>query len=61
MDKPFLASVARDRKNEITKELTRRRTLKGAESNAPGASKRMVLRLAPALILVSLLSLFLIA
>ena len=62
MDKRFLESVvARERKNEIRKELATRHLLKEAESDAPRVSKRMVLRLAPTLILVSLLSLFLIS
>jgi hypothetical protein len=62
MDKLFLASVvARERKNEITKELSIQHMLREGEPDAPQVSKRMVLRLAPTLILVSLLLLFLIA
>jgi hypothetical protein len=56
MDKLFLASVvARERKDEITKELAIRHMLKEAESDSPriSKSKRLVLRFVFAIIILS--------
>ena len=61
MDKPFLASVvAREHRNEIPKELATPPMRKGAESDASTLSKQINLGLAPTLILISLLALFLV-
>ena len=61
MDKLLLASVvAREPTHEITDELVTRHMLKEAESDAPSGSKQIELQLAPALILISLLALFLV-
>lgn len=56
MDRQFFASVvAREHKEEISKELAVRHMLNEAEGNLPrvSRSKRMVLRLAPAVIVIS--------
>ena len=61
MDKLFLASVvARERKDEISKELATRHMLKEAEGDIPRVSKtrRLVARFAPAVIVISLLVFF---
>ena len=63
MDKMFLASVvARERQDEILKDLAVRHMLNEAEGNLPrvSKSKRMVLRFAPAVIVISLIALYLI-
>ena len=63
MDKLFFASVvARERKGEITKELAVRHMLNEAEGNLPRVpkSKGMVLRFAPAVIVVSLIVIYLV-
>ena len=61
MDKLFYASVvARERKNEISKELALRHMLKDAERDLPEKRKPkpMVLRIAPAFILTTLVLLY---
>ncbi len=61
MDKLFYASVvARERKAEISKELAIRHMLKEAERDNPGTRKpkRMVLRITPALILITWILLY---
>ena len=63
MDKLFFASVvAREREGEITRELAVRHMLDEAEGNLPRVpkSKRMALRFAPAVIVVSLIAIHLI-
>lgn len=58
MDKLFFASVvAREHKDEISKELATRHMLKEAEGYMPQTtrSKRMVRRFAPVVIAISLL------
>jgi hypothetical protein len=61
MDKLFYESVvARERKDEISKELAIRHMLKEAERDNPGTSKpkRVILRITPALILITLILLY---
>jgi hypothetical protein len=61
MDRLFFASVvARERKDEITKELAVRHMLKEAEENLPRApkSKGMMLRFAPSVLVVSLIIIY---
>jgi hypothetical protein len=63
MDKLFFASVvARERNDEITKALAVRHMLNEAEGKLPRVpkSKQMVLRFAPAVIVVSLIVIYLI-
>lgn len=63
MDRMFLASVvARERQAEILKDLAVRHMLNEAAGNLPrvSKSKRMVLRFAPAVIVISLIALYLI-
>ena len=64
MDKLFFASVvARERNDEITKELAIRHMLNEAEGNLPRvrSSKSMVLRFAPTVIVISLIAIYLIS
>jgi hypothetical protein len=63
MDKLFFASVvAQERRDEISNELAVRHMLNEAEGNLPrvSRSKRLVLRLAPVVIVISLIALYLI-
>jgi hypothetical protein len=63
MDRLFFASVvAQERRDEISKELAVRHMLNEAEGNLPRVSrpKRLVWRLTPVVILISLIALYLI-
>jgi hypothetical protein len=63
MDRLFFASVvAQERRDEISNELAVRHLLDEAEGNLPrvSRSKRLVLRLAPVVIVISLIALYLI-
>ena len=62
MDRQFFASVvARERSDEISKDLAVRHWLNGADGRLPGAAKpqRLILRFAPTVIVISLIALFL--
>jgi len=59
-DWSFMAVVVRERKAEISKELAIRHMLKEAEKDDPATSKprRMVQRITPALIFITLILLY---
>lgn len=56
----FYQLIAKERQSDISKELATRHMLDEAESNAPGIKrvKRMGLRFAPAMIIMTLILLY---